>query len=305
MRRTARDLVDCEPWPADDATTGEDVAQLALLRLLWLQKQTRRAVRGRHREAAVLLARSSLEACILALYCLHSPEAVARLKAGQLKTGKKLLAFLHNDGIVPHEVINEVLDELGSTSPGPLTVRDMAKLVDTETGGTLAADLYDRLYAPTSTYFVHANPASLLRHVKPDRTLAGRPNDPWARRSPARLADACVGLVAAAIAGRCAKSDSLFINYAESHAARTMAPMVVMTFKAIARSLKPTGILRAGAAVVSLRRYLQGPAKDDPVEVREARIRMAFDKALGGFGLPLNSLDAYAAYLIDELANRQ
>jgi hypothetical protein len=43
VRRTARRLVACDPWPGMDAT-GEDAAQLTLHRVLWLQRQTRRAV---------------------------------------------------------------------------------------------------------------------------------------------------------------------------------------------------------------------------------------------------------------------
>jgi hypothetical protein len=70
VRSAARNLVTCSPWPGEDAT-GTDAAQLAVLRLLWLQRQVRRAVRGRHREASVMLARASVETCILGLYCLH------------------------------------------------------------------------------------------------------------------------------------------------------------------------------------------------------------------------------------------
>lgn len=57
--------------------------------------------------------------------------------------------------------------------PSP-SVRQIATQVDTETGGNAINDLYDQLYVPTSTYFVHANPACMLRHLKADRTLADR-----------------------------------------------------------------------------------------------------------------------------------
>jgi hypothetical protein len=48
MRRAARRLVTLRTWPGMDATS-EQAAQLAMLRLLSLQRQARRAVRGRHR----------------------------------------------------------------------------------------------------------------------------------------------------------------------------------------------------------------------------------------------------------------
>lgn len=62
----ALDLATRDLWPQDEAAvTALDFAQLALLRLLRLQRETRRAVRTRQREAAALLARTSMETCIL------------------------------------------------------------------------------------------------------------------------------------------------------------------------------------------------------------------------------------------------
>ena len=48
---------------ADMDATSAQVAQLAMFRLLWLQRQTRRPVRGRHREAVRLLARPVWRRC--------------------------------------------------------------------------------------------------------------------------------------------------------------------------------------------------------------------------------------------------
>jgi hypothetical protein len=39
VRSAARKVVTCSPWPGLDAT-GTDAAQLAILRVLWLQRQT-------------------------------------------------------------------------------------------------------------------------------------------------------------------------------------------------------------------------------------------------------------------------
>src|SRR5437867_5714754 len=72
VRRHARNLATRDPLPQDEtAMTGLDYARLALLRTLSLQHETRRAVRTRQREAAALLARTSMETCILGLWCLH------------------------------------------------------------------------------------------------------------------------------------------------------------------------------------------------------------------------------------------
>lgn len=59
MRREAYRLVTLRTWPGMTADSSE-AAQLAMLRLLWLQRQTHRAVRGRHKEASAMLARASV-----------------------------------------------------------------------------------------------------------------------------------------------------------------------------------------------------------------------------------------------------
>ena len=53
VRRAARALVVCEPWPSDSENTGPDAAQLALLRVLYLQKQTRRVVNPEELQASL------------------------------------------------------------------------------------------------------------------------------------------------------------------------------------------------------------------------------------------------------------
>src|SRR5258708_34401388 len=78
IRRASRKLIKCDPWPEDDAS-GADAAQLALLRLLWLQGQVRRAVTLRQREASASLARPPLELCITGLWCRHTDDAPKRL----------------------------------------------------------------------------------------------------------------------------------------------------------------------------------------------------------------------------------
>src|SRR5258708_19297078 len=70
VRKQAVNLVRCDPWPGL-AATGEDAAQLAILRLRSLQRDTRRAVRSGQSEAAIMLARGPIETLIPAF---HSPD---------------------------------------------------------------------------------------------------------------------------------------------------------------------------------------------------------------------------------------
>lgn len=79
MRHQAFRLITCKRWPGDNAK-GSEAAQLALLRLLYLQQLIRRAVRARRTEEAALLARSTVDACIVGLYCLHSGTVSAIMK---------------------------------------------------------------------------------------------------------------------------------------------------------------------------------------------------------------------------------
>ena len=67
-------------------------------------------------------------------------------------------------------------------------------------GNSQARSIYRRLYIPLSNFTVHASGGTLLRHVRRDGGLRRRPSRSWNRRSPARVADAAVGLLAADLA---------------------------------------------------------------------------------------------------------
>jgi hypothetical protein len=78
----------------------------------------------------------------------------------------------------------------------------MARLVDSATGASTATGLYNRYYRPTFNLALHADAASLLRHVRVDGRVARRPSRESGRRSPVRIADACPGALTAALADR-------------------------------------------------------------------------------------------------------
>jgi hypothetical protein len=199
MRRAARKLVTLRTWPGMDATS-EQVAQLAMLRLLSLQRQARRAVRGRHREAAAMLARASVETLLLGLYCMRVPEAVAQLHAGNIKALGDGMAYLEEIDIAPAEVIRQSAARLGEPSRRRLGPWDLAEAIDKANGNKSARSIYRRLYVPLSNFTVHASGGTLLRHVGRKGKLARRPSRSWNRRSPARVADAAAGLLAADLA---------------------------------------------------------------------------------------------------------
>jgi len=133
VRRTARGPVKCDPWPGMEAT-GTDAAQLALLRLLFLQKATSRAVRPRQDEAATMLARVAIETLITGLYCIHEPTAVARLQGEQVRMLPLLLEYLVEAELIPADVLADCIRrlELGDPAKGP-SVETMATRVDAAT----------------------------------------------------------------------------------------------------------------------------------------------------------------------------
>lgn len=85
---------------------------------------------------------------------------------------------------------------------------------------------------------------------------AFQPSNSWARRAPVRLADACVGLLAAAIADRVAAPTALFTQYAKAHAGRVLPPLVATFGKALARKLSIADIARTLKQARDVRIYL-------------------------------------------------
>jgi hypothetical protein len=215
----------------------------------------------------------------------------------------RMSGFLTVGGLIPQDVIDRALVAFGT--PGPdMNVRDMAEKIDTVTGGTVAVDLYFRLYVPTSTFFVHASATSLLRHVKADGRLANRPANPWARRSTVRLADACVGILAAAIARQDGTASDLFIAYAEPHLQRVMAPMMVATGKNMIRLFELKQMIRIIREVRDLRSYLSAQAASDPLDVREARIRAAYEAVVTSTvdpDVPAEAIQVVVDFLVEKI----
>lgn len=287
VRADARRLVDCDPWPEDDATTGPDVAKLALLRLLYLQKQTRRAALAGAGEAVVQLARSSVEACLLGLYALHEMDVVEQQKAGYLKAMRGMLRYLVDDGLVSQDIVDQSVAAMGRASNAP-NVWTMAERADSTPSGAGAVGLYRRFYVPTSTFFVHANAASLLRHVRQDNTLSDQPSFPWARRSAVRISDASVGILASAIAASEGEPTAGFEQYARAHLTLAFTPMAAVVTRGLRRSVRVSQLPALARTVLDLRRYAASPqAVVDTPQAREVRAREGFDQVMQFLGLDL------------------
>jgi hypothetical protein len=305
VRRAARSLIPRTGFPSDDLVTGSDLAQLALLRVLDLQRQTRRAVRGRHREGAVQLARSAMDVAIVGIWCLREPRAVAIMREAQLRSAKDSLAgLLIMTGLLPEHVLEKAMAALGPAKVKLPPVRNMAKTIDTATGGALEAEFYQRIYDPLSAFFVHANAWSLSRYVGRGGQRKTRPTMPWARRSPVRVADACVGLMAAALATDTEAPARLFMDYTIAHGKRVLPPFGVLLAKTTGRTFSLRSTLQRLREASETKKYLAGPGRMDSTAQRETRVRALFNYAFADPDLPNDAIapavDHFVAVILDE-----
>ena len=307
MRRQAASLIGLQAWPGMNASS-EDVAQLAMLRLLNLQKQVHRLVLLRQREASVMMARSGVETLLPGLYCMRVPDAVARLHAGNVKALGDTLAYLEEVGIAPASVIRECARALGEPAKAHLTPWDMVQAIDDANDNKAARSIYRRLYLSLSHFTVHAGGGTLIRHVSARGKLRWRPVKAWTRRAPARVIDAATGTLAADLARHAGKPDAQLIRYASRHEARTIMPMVVMAFSGAGSSSSPLSsrrIVETARITKEIYAYLwngSGAADSIPVRVAYVRERFAATLTSNDPEMPPGVLDPLIEHLAGALA---
>ena len=214
VRIAAKRLVPVKAWANNDVTANE-IARIALLRVLFLQGETHRAARHADEEATVMLARASIETAISGLFCIYVPEAEKSFNGEAFKRMPRLLAgFAESFGLTG--VFDSAFGQLRSSSLPPVT--EMVKKIKANGGeakiGSLHTDFYDQI----STLYIHSGPLTLLRHVHPKtQRTRERPYSAWSKRSAVHMSDAMVGLLAATIAGNDCPDIDLFRRYMQVH----------------------------------------------------------------------------------------
>jgi hypothetical protein len=299
FHRKARKLITCDPWPGEQAK-GPQAAQLALLRLIWLQRQVRRAARWRQTEAAALLARSATETCILGLYCLYNDDATKALTTKDSEGLRNVLSYLADAGLISTDTIEKAAASLDTGVQLPNVWRMTQRLSDQQHGKQAVA-LYRRFYAPLSHFFTHANGFTLLRHVRPDNRLRYKPLSPWTRRAAVRLTDTCAGALATAIAQHAGRPSAWFAEYADAHSKRVLTPLGAIGGISLARALAWRNLIPAIEAITETRRYLEGQWQADTPAERLARVRDGLDRALQ---LAQAIDDPIRSILLDDFAAR-
>ena len=181
----------------------------------------------------------------------------------------------------------------------------MAKHIDTATGSSMAISLYKRYYRPTSNLAIHAGAASLLRHVTGDDSITRRPARAWARRSPARIADACMGALTAAVAQRAGTPYRQAIWYADKHAERALTPVAVMALSGFRRTFRPRQIISIASQIRGFGQYVwSGQDAPDP-SARTAKIRAEIERLLLAIerDIPPGSLDPFLDYVAAKIVS--
>ena len=301
VHRAARILINLKAWPGLEATS-HDAAQLALLRLIDLEKQTRRSSRLHQHESAVLLARTSIDTCITGMFCLFVPDAIKRMRADNARSFGNMTAYLVNLGALSEQANADAVSLVGS----PHRIEALDKLLEeiqSAGGPSGGKQLYERVYRPVSTLFAHGGGLAILRHVDANDRLLRKPEFPWAKRSPAHVSDACVGLLATLLSEPEQPDRKLFNAFADWHWSHVAPVVVSVGVKGMLRTMHPARIPSSIRALQELAAYVRsGIANQDSIDARRARIRQGLDIVFSAFGGDHSSslVDAFVEMIMTE-----
>ncbi|MGA2037615.1 MAG: hypothetical protein ABSH04_08550, partial [Acidimicrobiales bacterium] len=259
-------------WSGLDATSRQ-AAELALLRLLDLEDQTRHSSRLHQYEGAALLARTAIDACITGMLCLYVPDAISRLNADNAQSLKNMMAYLADIGVLSEQAISVAVGLIGI----PHRLESLDKLLEEvqKVGSPIgASQLYKRVYRPTSSFFAHGSGLAILRHVDRNDQIRDKPSYPWAKRSPAHTSDACVGLLAALLAGPEHPDFKLFSEFADWHCSRVAPVVMAIGGKGILQTVHVSRVPAAIGALRNLVKYFDSElAIRDSLDTRHERVR--------------------------------
>jgi hypothetical protein len=150
---------------------------------------------------------------------------------------------------------------------------------------------------------MHGGAAALLLHVTAEDKLTRRPMRTWARRSPVRIADSCLGALTAAVAQRAGAGHTRAVKYADKHGARALVPMAVMSFGGFRLVLGPRQIVSTLRQLKETWDYIaSGRDADDP-PARTATVRAGMEALLLAEvpSIPAGSLDPFLDYIADQI----
>ncbi len=257
------------------------MAQLLLLRLLWLQRETHRALRWRGHDAAALLTRSAVETCLSGLYWLCDGTDVERMHANNAESFRQLFSPIATGEPIPPDLINQVAGMLGVPAKQPPKLRHMADIVGKETGLSIAEDLYTRLYTPLSILYAHPVGIALQRHIDHNGHVSEKADRVWTAASMRHTVDACMAFLALAIGATTSDKQAALISYADTHMTPAVSPVAAMGGRAALRGFRWSKLPQVLRLLSDLRRYYDsGDAARDTYEVRTTRTVAAYGRML-------------------------
>jgi hypothetical protein len=126
----------------------------------------------------------------------------------------------------------------------------------------------------------------------------------WGRRSPARVADTCLGALTVVLAQRAGAPFRPAVRYADRHSGRILPPLLAISLGGFARALRPGRAWTLISRVRAFGEYVRsGQDAGDP-GLRTARIRAEAEHLLiaPGLDIPPGSLDPYFDYLAEKIS---
>jgi hypothetical protein len=273
LRRNARALVSWTKWPGDDATPIQ-VAELTLIRLLWLQRQVHRAAHLRQKDATALLARAAIETCITGMWCLYGVDTVPRLRS---QNAHALKAMMKNfvGSLISEDFLDRAVASVGEPK-GPMSLASMVDLVLKANGPDVVTNLYERYYIPASSLYAHGGGMAMLRQVDHSGAPAKRPYSGWLRRSAVHVTDGCVAALAYVVAKNGDRPTEPFEAYADAHLRRALTPIASMGGGDSLRSLQPKSLPRAYRGYRTAQAYLRSETyESDDTETSQAIVGAA------------------------------
>ncbi len=300
MRHSARDLIQWTEWPGDNASPIE-LAELGLLRALWLQKETHRAVRYRQSEAASILARSAVENCIVTLWFFFAKDPIELLREDNCNAFIRLFKFLEDFGFPTQGFVEIMKQEFGGSGKLP-SIFEMAETVSNGINHDGTVVLYRRLYVPLSTFYTHTNGLGLLRHVNAHGKPKLHASSIWTCLSALRTVDGCVGIIAGEIAVQSDKTPNDFFSYAEKHLKRSLNPVFVMAGRHAGKTIHWSRLSGSISGMRKLRKYLSSKQRrEDSRETQERITKALFSEIMQIFEVSVGPKTR--EYLMDEFVN--
>jgi hypothetical protein len=158
--------------------------------------------------------------------------------------------------------------------------------------------------------FVHSGPLSLARHLDARNRVRARrhPINPWTNLAALRTADACVGLLAAAVADLSGSTSVEFVAYASDHRERTLAPLAVIFARGAPTSVDWPRVPETVRQFREFVRYCRsGADAADVPSARDARIRDVGKRLIRTLNPTVEdeTLDVWIAGLLKEIARSQ